>query len=220
MTRRKGRSGRRGFALITVIWGLSIIALLIVSFMTTARLRLQTAYNLAGATRAGLIADAALGATFMALLAEREVPVTFAHQPPHDGAPKFCAIDDAAVSVSLEEETGKIDLNGATPNLLGAMLVGFGLDPPEADRVAAAIVAFRAPAQSAQAAEQDNGDKPFPPKHGLYQSVLELDQVGPMTPELFATIRSFVTVHSRSPGLRPPLRAARPVRGARRLARG
>lgn len=119
MTRRKGRSGRRGFALITVIWGLSIIALLIVSFMTTARLRLQTAYNLAGATRAGLIADAALGATFMALLAEREVPVTFAHQPPHDGAPKFCAIDDAAVSVSLEEETGKIDLNGATPNFWG-----------------------------------------------------------------------------------------------------
>jgi general secretion pathway protein K len=197
-------SGRRGFALVTVIWGLAIIALLIVSFMTTARLQLQTAYNLASATKAEFVAEAALSAAFLALMEEREATpnVNAAQQAPHDGAPRFCALDGAAVSIAVEEETGKLDLNGASPNILRAALVGLGVEAREADAIANAIVAFRSPPQDRlPTPEQELGDRPFPPKHALFQSALELDQVAAMTPQLFAALLPFVTVHSRSPGV-------------------
>lgn len=196
-------AGRCGFALVTTIWGLAIIALLIASFETTARLQLQVAYNLAGATRADFAAEAALGATLMALMAERETTpdANTAQPPPHDGVPRLCALDGAAVAVAIEEETGKLDLNGASPNILRAVLVGFGVEARDAEATANAIVAFRAPPQDRLPNEQAFGDRPFPPKHALFQSVLELDQVGAMTPQLFAALLPFVTVHSRSAGL-------------------
>jgi general secretion pathway protein K len=210
------RAGRRGFALVTVIWGLAIIALLVVSFMTTARLQLQTAYNLANATRADLLADAAIGATFIALMAERETagPAAGANarqqRPAHDGAPRLCALDGAAVAVAVEEETGKLDLNGASPNILRAALVGFGLDARDAEAIADAIVDFRTPPQARPPGfAPPPGDRPFPPKNALFQSALELDQVAAMTPQLFSALLPFVTVHSRSPGV--DRRAAAPA---------
>lgn len=204
MTRRaRPKRGRRGFALVTVIWGLAIIALLILSFMTTARLQLQTAYNLASATKADFTAEAAMGVAFLALMAERETAgANAAPQAPHDGAPRFCALDGAAVSVAVEEEAGKLDLNGASPTILRAALIGFGVEARDAEAIANAIVAFRAPPQDrAPTPEQELGERPFAPKHALFQSALELDQVAAMTPQLFAALLPFVTVHSRSPGV-------------------
>ena len=62
---------RNGFALPLVIWGLGIIALLIVSFMTTARWRAQAAYNIYGAAKADLLADSAVNIALLQLLAEK-----------------------------------------------------------------------------------------------------------------------------------------------------
>lgn len=202
MKRRPGRgAARQGFALVTVIWGLAVIALLIVSFMSSARLQLQTAYNLAGATKADLLADAALNGVFMTLMAERENSgPNLAQQQPHDGAPRFCALEGAAVAVAVEDESGKVDLNAAAPNVLQAMLAGLGLDRREAEAIAASIMAFRSAPQD-RVAEQGSEDRPFPPKHALFQSVLELDQVSGVSPEHFSTLLPLVTVHSRSPGL-------------------
>ena len=199
MTRRAGRGPtRRGFALVTVIWGLAVVALLIVSFMSSARLRLQTAYNLAGATKAELLADAALNAALMTLISEREgAGPNVAQQPAHDGAPRFCSLEGAAVAVVVEDESGKIDLNAAAPNLLQAALTGLGLDRREAETITASIVAFRSPTQNPLGAATPSDDL----KHALFQSALELDQAPGVTPELFSTLLPLVTVHSRSPGL-------------------
>jgi len=197
----KGRAGARGgFALITVIWGVAIIALLVVSFMTTARLQLQGAFNLAGATKADYIAEAAIGAAFMTLMAEREsTTVSPGQSTRHDGSPKLCALDGAAVVVALEDESGKIDLNGGADKTFSKLFVGLGVDRREADAIAAAIVFFRQPPQEGIAADLGGGSRPFPPKHALFQSVLELDQVEGMTPQLFAAALPFLTVHSRRP---------------------
>ena len=62
---------KSGFALVAVIWGLSIITLLVLSFVTTSSLRLKTAFNIAGTAQAGLFADAAINMAILSLLSEQ-----------------------------------------------------------------------------------------------------------------------------------------------------
>jgi general secretion pathway protein K len=212
LTRRAGyapprfgtRRGGKGFALVTVIWGLGLMTLLILSYLSTARLRLQTAFNLAGATRADLLADAAIGASALSLLAERDAKDVQPERPIHDGAPHICALDDAAVTISIEEESGKVDLNAASFKLLQAFFTGLDVDAREVDAIAAGIVAFRTPPDNAAASNvvyADPGDKPFGLKRAPFQSVAELDQAPGVSQALYRLASRFVTVHSRSSGV-------------------
>jgi general secretion pathway protein K len=194
----------RGFALVTVIWGLGLITLLIVSYMSTARLRLQTAFNLAGTAQADLIADGALSEAVLMLLAEQEAATAPAGWPLHDGAPSFCMMGGAAVAISVEDEGGKVDLNAAPQKLLQAMLVGFGVDMREADMVANAIVAFRSVPTSdvnAKNFDYDEAERPFGLKRAPFQSIMELDQTPRVSLSLVRLVSPFVTVHSRTPGV-------------------
>lgn len=200
MTRR---AGGKGFALVTVVWGLGLIALMIVSFMTTARSRLQTAFNIAGAARANLIADAAIGETILALLSERQMSAG-ARRPLHAGEPRVCALGGAVVAIMTEDERGKIDLNGASETLLRTALAGFGVDQREADVIANAIVAFRAGSTNglnAPSAAHAEEDKPFGPKQAPFQTIFELDQVAGVSSSLFRALTPFVTVHSHGVGV-------------------
>ncbi len=197
------RRGERGFALITVIWGLGLLTLLILSYLSTARLRLQTAFNLAGATKADLISDAGVGAAALSLLLERDANSAQPERPLHDGAPRLCAMDDAAVAISIEEESGKVDLNAASFKLLQALFTGLGVDAHEADSIANGVIAFRTlpGAAGVGAVNVDAGDKPFGLKRAPFQTVAELDQAPGVSPALYGLVSQFVTVHSHSPSV-------------------
>jgi general secretion pathway protein K len=198
---------------VIVIWGLGIIALLVVSFMTTARLRMQASNNIAGAAQADELAQAAINLGIMSLSNERQV----AQQPPqqtpgtlpvpsgppqrviHGGEPRVCGIAGAVLAVVIEDEGGKVDINGASQALIKAMLMGFGVGMSDADMAANAIVAFRtAPGSVAQAPNLGPGINPRT-KQALFQTVFELDQVEGLEPSLVRDILPFVTVHSRRP---------------------
>lgn len=199
----RGKGKRAGFALLAVIWGTGIISLLIVSFITTGRLRLQTAHNVSSATQAAYIAAGVINIATLTLLSERDQnPAKPESAAVYDGAPRFCVFDGAAVALAVEEESGKIDLNAASPELLVAALIGLGLDPSAAEAAAKAIVAFRTqPQDVGQIGATAASDKPFPPKQAPFETVMELDQVSGVEPALFREIIPFVTVHSRNPGV-------------------
>lgn len=202
---------RRGFALLVVIWGIGVITLLIVSFMTTARSRLQAAFNGAGATGAQLLADGALNLAILGLMSEQTIATSTAspsRAAQHDGAPSYCSLAGATVSIAIEDEEGKVDLNGASDKLLEAMLTGFGVDRREAQTLARAIVDFReAPANSIGAGGPSPAysDRPFGPKRAPFQTALELDQVAGFEPDLSRLLQPFVTVYSRTPNVDPSL---------------
>jgi general secretion pathway protein K len=191
-------SRRNGFALPLVIWGLGIIALLIVSFMTTARWRVQAAYNIYGAAKADLLADSAVNIGLLRLLAENNSPPTAQQSAIHDGRPKFCSLSGAAVAIAIEDEGGKVDLNSASSNLLRALFAGFGVEQRKAEALADAVVAYRV----------DPGDALrhtpvglFARKPASFHTALELDQVPGVEAQLFRMLTPFVTVHSHQPGL-------------------
>ena len=197
------RSVKNGFALIIVIWGIGIIALLVTSFMLTARWRIQSASNVSGADVAEALAEAAINVSLFKLLAEGSL----AQRATHDGAPLYCSLPgDAAAVIVVEDERGKVDLNGASPKLLQALFAGFGVDMREAEHLASSVVAFRTSATNKmqiQDAEYAAAGMPFGPKRALFQTALELDQVVGLAPELFRALTPFVTVYSRRPGLDP-----------------
>lgn len=192
------------------------------SFMTTARLRLQAAHYVAGAAKADLIAEAAINLTIMQILSEQNTGLRSAQgaigtgrvgaaqgaggapdRPVHDGRPRSCLLEDAAIVITVEDEVGKIDLNAASAKLIKAALTGFGTEQKAADALANAIIDFHAtPAGAAQPApDYASAGRPFGSKHALFQSVLELDQVAGFDPTLFRQISPYFTVHSRHPGV-------------------
>jgi general secretion pathway protein K len=199
---------RAGFALLTVIWGTGLIAMLVVSFMTTGRLRLQTAHNIAAATEAGYIAEGAVNLAILELLAQRDAGLNQTpNETVYDGAPRFCVFDGAAVAVGVEDESGKVDINAATPELLVTMLTGLGLDPRAAETLAKGIVVYRTPENPGirtlrPSGSGASGQTPF-------DTVLQLDQVNGMEPGLLRDLTPFMTVYSRSPAVDP--RAAPPA---------
>lgn len=211
------RRRREGFALVTVIWGLSLIAVLIVSFMSGARLRLQAAYNMAGAAKAELIARAAIDNEMLSLIeaqgagprsaqqaqaqsfAARAAGVGLTQRTIHKGEPRFCEMAGAAVAIAVEDEAGKVDLNGAPPELLKAVFIGFGLARDEADRLAKAIVVFRsASGERNRDSAPDGGPGP---KQAPFQTIYELDQVPGLQGPLLRDLLPIVTIYSRRPGV-------------------
>lgn len=202
----RGLRGKAGFALLAVIWGTGVISLLVVSFMSTGRLRLQTASNIAGATQASYIAEGVINQAAMTLLGERDLVAQQAETTVRDGRPEYCVLAGAAIAFSIEDESGKVDLNAAPQPLLQAMLMGLGLDKKTADNVANSIIAFRTTPGDDVAqmwAKQEVSEKPFGPKKAPFETIMELDQVSGIDAALFRSMLPFVTVQSRTPGVDP-----------------
>jgi general secretion pathway protein K len=203
MARPSRARKRAGFALLAVIWGTGLIAMLVVAFMTNGRLRLQGAQNIARAAAAAYVADSAINLSTLSLLSKRDAVPTGGEETVSNGDPKFCVLDRAAVALAIEDESGKVDINAASPELLGAALQGFGVDPGRAKDISAAIVAFRSPPQGGVRTLGTTADKPFEPKQALFETALELDQVSGIDPDLYRALLPFVTVYSRTPGVDP-----------------
>lgn len=189
----------RGFALVVVIWGIGVISLLIITFMTTARWRVQAAVNMSRATAAASLAEAAANVGIFRLLTEASVAN---QRSPHTGEPRFCSLQGVPAVLLIEDEGGKIDLNSAPRDLLQAVLMGFGVGMRDADRLAGAIIAFRdagAHRDSAADAADETGGR----KHSLFRAVFELDQVEGIDPSLFRAVLPYVTIYSQSARLDP-----------------
>lgn len=200
-TRSSINRRRDGFALLAVIWGTGLIAMLIIAFMDSGRLRLQAAFNIGSANQASYVAESAINLATLALLTKREASPT--GETVYDGTPKFCALDRALVALAVEDEAGKIDLNAARPELLQAALLGLGLSERKAQEAASAIVAFRTSSTdaTAQMSSTRAGGKPTTSKEGLFETIMELDQVSGVDPTLFRALLPLVTVHSNTAGI-------------------
>lgn len=198
---RSANTRRAGFALLAVIWGTGLIAMLVVAFMNSGRLRLQVAFNIASATEASYLAESAINIATLTLLMRRDALPT--SETVYDGAPKFCVLDQAVVALAVEAESGKIDLNAAPPELLQAVFLGLGLDERRAEEAASAIIAYRTSPTDAgiQMSSTSQGGKPLAAKEGLFETIMELDQVNGLDSALFSALLPLVTVHSKNSGV-------------------
>jgi general secretion pathway protein K len=206
-------SGENGFALLLVIWGLGLIALVALTAIASGRHRILATANLIENAKAEALAEAGVNLLRLELHAASVGGSLSTLRFATNGAPLFCTMPQGALAaLAVEDEGGKADLNTASPQLVSALLRGFGAGSEEAAHIATAIAEFTRPTANAvldavvfRAYAADG--RPYGPKKGPFETVLELDQVVGMRPDLLRAILPYVTVHSRQPGVDPRVAA-------------
>ncbi len=194
-----------GFALLIVLWTLVPISLLFVMLAASARSDAQLTANLRAAAEIEAVADGAINTAIFDLLQ-------------HGGAvqgspPSVGRLSGADIGIQVVDQSGLVNPNIASPELLGGLLLCLGADPGQASRIAAAVDEWRAPGRrtarrDAKAAQYRAAGLSYGPPGAPFETLGELGDVLGMTPALLAALAPHLTLYSDSdpdPGLADPV---------------
>ena len=195
------RASERGWALVSVLCVVSMLALM-------AAATQQLTITSSRAERATEDA-ASIDADFDAGLARALVGV--GDQRPElrwriDGIPQHFSYDGAQMTITVQDESGRIDLNATDQSMMSRLLQSAGLDLDAANALTDKILDWRSTSDLVSlhgASDEEYAAKGYPwrPRHGPFQNVDELRLVMDMTPTLFARIRPAITVNSKRPAI-------------------
>ncbi|MBJ7576009.1 type II secretion system protein GspK [Luteimonas sp. MC1828] len=193
---------QRGVALVLVMWLVALLAALVGAYATTARIEYMQGRVLHGAVVAESAARAGLE---YALVRLQDQEPRRAWQA--DGRSYRWRYGGADVELRILDESAKIDLNAADVMLLAGLFRTLGVEPSQADAVAAAIVDWRdsdSLTQASGGAEDGQyaaAGLPYGAKDAPFDTIAEVEQVLGMTPALYALAAPHLTVFS---GLEKP----------------
>jgi len=200
----------RGIALISVLWITGLLAVIAASFTSSTRTEARLARNLVANAKAEALADGGIQRAALGLF---ELDPARAWRA--DGTSYAMALGEGEVRIQIEDEDGKIDLNGAPRELFQGLLGALGVAPDEADALADRILDYRdedSDPEPLGAEDQDYlaaglaagaADRPFATESELL-NVLGMSQT------LYEAMRPYVTVYSGAEGV-DPMRAPRVV---------
>jgi DNA uptake protein ComE-like DNA-binding protein len=192
------KTAQSGVALVIVLWLIAILTLLMYAFLADMQVEYSVGVGYADGKKAEQLAWSAVDAACAALLNDTRTyqglnndpwssdPSNFFEVPLGDGCyTVFCPLYDDAQTVlwTPDDEASKINLNTATKEMLLNL-------PNMTSDLADAIIEWRSPAGSAQAASgvgnsYYNGlNPPYNSKHQPFESLEELLYVEGMTPAL------------------------------------
>ncbi len=187
---------QRGAALILVMWILVLLTVLIGTFAGSARIEALQARQVRSAS---ITREAARAGVEYAVLRMLVPDVTQRWVP--DGRAYAYAIGTAKIQIRVLDESGKVDLNSAPPQLLERLLLAAGVDPARAKSLAAAMVDYRNADHlglpgGAEDADYRAAGLPYGPKHAAYESVPEVQRVLGMDFALYRALAPVLTVYS------------------------
>ncbi|MGH8029954.1 MAG: general secretion pathway protein GspK [Arenimonas sp.] len=197
MSRTDARSNHRGAALLLVLWVLVLLTGLVAVFAVTARTESLQGRYLARSTAARYLAEAGIEVAAVRLSSSDPTRLWMP-----DGRPYVFELDGAQVEVRVRDESGRIDLNAAAPELLAALVVAVGGDPVKAASIGAAIQDFRdgdnllSVGGGAEDGEYAAADLPYGAKDRAFESVTELQQVLGIDHELYRKLAPHVTINT------------------------
>jgi len=186
-----------GFALVAVLWGLSILSLLCASIISIANISSRSENNLEVAVEASALADAGIARAIVDL-----INFSGGTSWPTDGTPREFSYIGVPMRVSIEDESGKIDLNAADALLLSGLFQSQGLAADQATLLTNRVLDWRSASNLHSLGGGPNNALPgraYRPRQGPFQSVDELNLVAGITPEFFARVAPALTVHSLRP---------------------
>lgn len=192
----RGPHHRRGFALLTVLWFVALLALIASVVLSSGLASRRSSHVAFERAEADALAEAGINDAILSLLAPQP-----GNQRRVDGVPYVLTFAGAEIAVSIQDEHGKIDLNHADGALLARLFTSVGIAPDEAAALSDRIQDWReagagrrvngAIAEDYRAAGYDYG-----PRNRPFQSVDELKLVMGMSQELFRKVAPALTVYS------------------------
>lgn len=196
-------AGRKdGVAVIVVLWILILLSLFALAFSAAMRTEATVTVNELSNARARALADAGV---HLGIARLSEKPAEDEDLWVRDGRTYTVTIDEVEVDVSLQDETGRIDLNTAPDLLIKGLVANVVEDLGAAARLGDQILDWRDDNDLVRlngAEEPDYGDagRRPPPARGRFETIDDLRLMLEMTPEVFEAMRPAVTVHSRRDG--------------------
>ncbi len=186
-----------GVALVIVLWIVTLLSVIAVSFMHTMRTEVNVVANSLARVKAETLADAAL----QRAIYELSKPQNTEGRWNADGSSREWVYRDINVTITMQDETGRIDINRANEQLLRGLLLSQGATEEEALKLVDAIADWRdADSQKrlrgAEAPDYTAAGLNVGPANAFFQSVEELKLVLGMTPELYTRLAPLITVHS------------------------
>jgi general secretion pathway protein K len=201
--REEARKGPRGFALITVLWAMLILAAIAASIIATGRTESRLSATHRGIAELDAVADAAINLTILHLLAPDAED-----RPPVDSTPFAIEFAGHRIAVTAQDESGKVDLNMADGDLLRQLLIAAGLDAGAAQALLDKILDWREAGigkriNGAKAQDYHNAGLLYGPRNGPFRSVEELQLVMGITPTLYRRLAPSLTIYSQTPWVDP-----------------
>jgi general secretion pathway protein K len=198
----KGRA-QRGIALVLVLWVLALIMVIAADFLHATRTDSLVLRNALSIARAEAAADAGAHRGLMELYRPTSAETTWKR----DGETHDWRFEGVPVTVSISDESGKIDINAASDALLKGLLISAGVGEEDAVRLLDAILDWRDPDSvkrlyGAEDAEYQAAGLSYRPTNSPFQAIEELQLVLGMRPETYRRIAGSITVFSRQPGIR------------------
>ena len=189
---------QRGIALVLVLWVLLLLTIVTGSFALMARMDRLEANTLLSGTQARMSAEAAIN---LAVLALRDPDDETRMRA--DGRVYQTLLDGVQVEVRAIDERGKLDINATDELTLANLFTGNGLEPEQAELLAAAVMDWRDEdgLERVNGAEEDAyfaAGLEMGPANRPFIMTEELLQVIGMDYELYRRLEPGITVFSRA----------------------
>lgn len=191
-------NSQNGIALVLVLWVLLLLTIITGSFALMARMDRLEANVLLTGTQARLSAESAINLAVLALRDPNDETRMIA-----DGRLYQQELDGVLLEVSATDERGKLDINATDELTMTNMFVGHGMEPDQAELLAAAVMDWRDQdeLERVNGAEEDAyyaAGLELGPANRPFMMPEELLQVIGMEYEFFRKMEPGITVFSRA----------------------
>ena len=196
-----------GISLASVLVLLALLSVLITSFLYLNRDLILTTTNRVELTKAQAEADGLYELSLLLITTDLIDPT------PPDGQSRVCQFGRSKVEITIEDEAGKIDLNGASEDLLWNLIRLYTGSDEEAWRALDVIVDYRdsddiARTRGAELEDYIRDGLETVPKNSVFVLREELFSVPYLPDTLVRAILPHTTTHSQRSGIAPPYASA------------
>lgn len=205
---------QNGIALIMVLWILTILMVIALSFTTMTRTETLASVSFRQGVEKKFLAEAGIERGIMELIYRSKnkgqtVVLEGMELWGIDGSPHTVQLDNGAVTVRILDESGKVDINRTPEVILRNLLGNLGIAMEDVDIIADSIMDWRDAddLHRLHGAEDDYYSSlptPYKTKNADFETVEELLLVRGVTPEILygngekKGIFEFLTVHGKN----------------------
>jgi general secretion pathway protein K len=193
----KNLTRARGFALLVVLWVLTLLSLMAAALLRESGTETRVAQNLRENAKAEALAEAGLQRAMLGLLDHDDATVWRA-----DGTSYSFPLGEGAATIQIQSEAGKIDINTASNDIIEALFIAGGISADQAPRLVEAVADFRDPDGIRRPGGAEDSDYramgvAHEAKDAPFEATEELMLVRGVTPDLYERLSPAITVYGR-----------------------
>ncbi len=191
-----GVKRQRGLVLVIVLWIIILLTVIATGFAYSMRTEANLARNAVDQARARYLAEAGITRAILVMLHPDP-----ARRWPSDGSVQRFSMAQGNVRVSVRDESGFIDLNGASPQLLDGLFRVAGVEESSRASLVDAVLDWRdrdglRRLHGAEDKEYYQFGRDYGAKDAGFEAVEELQLVLGVSPVLYRQLEPWITVHS------------------------